>query len=486
MLWRMPAYSKQPLRNPLLRATVAKAQADGHGYIWPMKKIFPLIIVLIFLSVVGIVILQISWVRNLLRVQEVNMLYKAQIASLEVANELSRQVGSSQGLRLNRINRLMPPNMSINTRKPPTISQRYTDREIQQMLLKAFANQGLHDLKFEFAITNAVGQIEEVELQSPDFYAALLDTNYSITRIYPIAPEQGSDFEGLTMAEEQLHITIPEFQKQLIRSVQWMLVGAALFSLVILAAFYISVRTLLEQKKLSEIKSDFINNMTHEFKTPLATISLAVDMVRNKAVQANPEKLSYFSDIIKEENKRMNKHVETILQAAVMDRQELKINLRPLNVHPIIEEIASKFTLQLQDKNGRIELLLNAAHQTIHADEVHFTNMINNLVDNAVKYSNDEVLIKISTHSSKKRLLIRVADNGIGMSKETVKRIFEKFYRAHTGNVHNVKGFGLGMSYVKSIVDAHKGRIRVESIQGKGSTFTVELPMADDLPDADV
>ena len=234
---------------------------------------------------------------------------------------------------------------------------------------------------------------------------------------------------------------------------------------------------LLRQKKLSEIKNDFINNMTHEFKTPLATISLAVDALRNDKVLQDRTKMDYFSSIIKEENKRMNKHVETILQAAVMDRQELQLNKQPIHVHDLIHEIMDNYTLQLDDKNGTADLNLSARQDYIEADPVHFRNLISNLIDNAVKYSKDNLELKITTHSTNKNLVIRVEDNGIGMTKETVRRIFEKFYRAHTGNIHNVKGFGLGLSYVKTIIDAHNGKIKVESVLGRGSAFTLELPL---------
>ncbi|WP_315820862.1 HAMP domain-containing sensor histidine kinase [Paraflavitalea speifideaquila] len=249
------------------------------------------------------------------------------------------------------------------------------------------------------------------------------------------------------------------------------------FTIMIIAAFYVTVTALLRQKKLSEIKNDFINNMTHEFKTPLATISLAVDALRNDKVLQDRTKMDYFSSIIKEENKRMNKHVETILQAAVMDRQELQLNKQPLHVHDLIHEIMDNYTLQLDEKQGRADLNLSARQDYIEADPVHFRNLISNLIDNAVKYSKENLVLKITTHSTNKNLVIRVEDNGIGMTKETVRRIFEKFYRAHTGNLHNVKGFGLGLSYVKTIVDAHNGKIKVESILGRGSAFTLELPL---------
>jgi two-component system phosphate regulon sensor histidine kinase PhoR len=218
--------------------------------------------------------------------------------------------------------------------------------------------------------------------------------------------------------------------------------------------------------------------MTHEFKTPLATISLAVDALRNDKVAQDREKMNYFSSIIKEENKRMNKHVETILQAAVMDRQEITLNRVPLHVHDLIHEIMDNYILVLDEKGAHAELSLDAKFDFVEADQVHFRNLISNLVDNAVKYSKENLLIKIATYNTNKAIGIRIEDNGIGMSKETVRRIFEKFFRAHTGNIHNVKGFGLGLSYVKTVVDAHDGKIKVDSVLGKGSAFTLEIPLA--------
>jgi two-component system phosphate regulon sensor histidine kinase PhoR len=173
----------------------------------------------------------------------------------------------------------------------------------------------------------------------------------------------------------------------------------------------------------------------------------------------------------------MNKQVETILQAALTDRQELQLNLKPINVHQVIHKALENFSLQLQDRHGKAELFLNAKNDLIHADEVHFTNLVSNLIDNAIKYSKDNLLIKIQTQSNHKVITIRIEDNGIGMSKETVKRIFEKFYRAHTGNLHNVKGFGLGLSYVKTVVDAHQGKIKVESVPNKGTSFIIDIPL---------
>jgi two-component system phosphate regulon sensor histidine kinase PhoR len=313
-------------------------------------------------------------------------------------------------------------------------------------------------------------------VQSPNFVQEYNDSANNPNFFVPIqAPENTAS--SAVLPDEGILVVLEDFNGLVQGQMRIMIVGAIFFTLMIIAAFYVTVKALLTQKKLSEIKNDFINNMTHEFKTPLATISLAVDALRNEKVVHDREKSGYFTGIIKEENKRMNKQVETILQASLLDRQEQQLNLRSLHAHIIIGAAMENFRLQLDGKGGNSELQLNAKNDLVEADEVHFTNLITNLIDNAVKYSKENLLIRISTQSTAKNLVIRIEDNGIGMSKETQRRIFEKFYRAHTGNLHNVKGFGLGLSYVKTIVEAHRGKIKVDSVIGKGTNFTLEFPL---------
>lgn len=446
--------------------------------LYHMKKVFPAIVILITLSLAGIIFFQISWLQNLLQVQEQKVLYKLDKASWDAVQEFRKQASTGPGMHLrNRpAKRGAPGDMFSFTPVPrATISMLYNADEVYDKLKKAFDKEDLNHLRFEFAVTSEYDEFV-VELQSRNFIEESLDTLSNRRRLVPI-PDESSTLQG-PIGYENLVIIIPDFKSQVWQSLTWMLVISGVFTLILVTAFYLTLKTLFDQKKLSEIKSDFINNMTHEFKTPLATISLAVDALRNQKVQSDTEKMQYFSGIIKEENMRMNKHVETILQAALMEKQELKLNLKSLSAHDIIRDVMDNFELVFHEKNASSQLLLNAQRDTVMVDEVHFTNLISNLVDNAVKYSKDNLSLKIITHSTNKHLVIRIEDNGIGMSKETVKRIFEKFYRAHTGNLHNVKGFGLGMSYVKTVIDAHKGKIKVESTQGKGSTFTVELPLA--------
>jgi two-component system phosphate regulon sensor histidine kinase PhoR len=440
-----------------------------------MKKTFPVIIVLITLSLFGLILLQVSWLRNLLQLREAQLITKLNEAGTLVANDLSKAVYGSQAIRPQRRGGMrLGPDFPLYVLRPRTVAEKFSLQDVNARLKNAFDVEEIRGTKFEFAVFNSNA---DVEMNTPGFERESADTINNRELVIAIVPDSGSDMEGLAPFEH-LVIVFPGFKGQVWKSQRWVVFGAAVFLIVILAAFYVTVKTLLNQKKLSEIKSDFINNMTHEFKTPLATISLAVDALRNEKVQRDPGKMQYFSGIIKEENRRMNKHVETILQAAISERQELNLNLDLLHAHEIIRHTMDNYQLQLHDKNGSASLLLNAKNDLVKVDEVHFTNMISNLVDNAIKYSNERLRIKISTHSTAHYLVIRIEDNGIGMSKETLKRIFEKFYRAHTGNLHNVKGFGLGMNYVKTVIDAHKGKIKVESVVGQGSSFTVEIPLA--------
>lgn len=441
-----------------------------------MKRTFPIIVILISLSLLGLFLLQASWFDNLMEVTKSQLSEKINTVGVSVANDIGKTTRSSQPLRLNRRGGLLlGSELQIKLFRQPTVEERFTMEEVREKIEKEFDRVQLGKLKFEFAISDVEG---DYEFYSPGYEQEFWDTINNKRNYYAILRD--TDNLALTETNELLIIIVPDVENQVWTSLRWILVGAITFMLIIIAAFYVTVKTLLNQKKLSQIKSDFINNMTHEFKTPLATISLAVDALRSPKVQANPEKGAYFTNIIKEENIRMNKHVETILQAAFLEKQELNLTLSKVAVHDMIQEVVSTFELQLNDKNGKIDFLLNASNDFISADDAHFRNLISNLIDNAIKYSQDPVHIKISTHSTKNHLVIRIEDNGIGMSKESVKRVFEKFYRAHTGNLHNVKGFGLGMSYVKTVIDAHKGKIKVDSAIGKGTSFTIEVPLMHD------
>lgn len=444
-----------------------------------MKKIFPVIIVLISLSLVGIITIQLLWIKNMVLLRREQVRHNLDDATKDVAEELARHKASYPGTLGKLLPGLRTEDATIDIFKSITVGQRFSTAEIEQKIHKAFLKNDLKNIRFEFGLAAiGPGYSPRMERQSKDFVAFYQDSIHNLSTTIPLIAPSGSPGENLS-SDEVLMVVIPDYKDIVLKSLGLNIVTAILFTIIIITAFYLTLRTMLRQKKLSEIKNDFINNMTHEFKTPLATISLAVDALKNEKVMGSPEKMTYFSSIIKEENQRMNRQVETILKAALMEKQEVQLMLRPIHLHEVIENVVDNFTLQLEDKNGKAEVFLNATNDLIDADEVHLSNLVNNLIDNSIKYSKDNVPpdIRITTSSDDKKIMIRLEDNGIGMSKETVKRIFEKFYRAHTGNIHNVKGFGLGLSYVKTMVEAHGGDIKVESVLGKGSVFNIELPL---------
>ena len=434
-----------------------------------MKRIFPVITILIFLSLLGLIFFQFLWIRQTMMSKQEQLEQLVGLVTFRVGEQLIEEKGKLSPFEKKRSRDALTP-MDIF---PPSLANSFTRDEIRVQIKKIFNDHGLKKLPFEFAIfpANLMGD----DLQSENFLELSLDTTENKQFVTALSAPSGSNTEGVA-PEELLSIIIPHLKNVVWKQLAWMVAGAILFTIIIFTAFFITVRALLKQKKLSEIKSDFINNMTHEFKTPLATISLAVDALKNEKVINDREKTEYFSGIIKEENKRMNKQVETILQAAMLDKQEIQLNLKLSHAHDLINSALNNVRLPMEEKQGQLEIQLNATNDQVFVDEVHFTNVVNNLLDNAIKYSKEHPLIRLCTSNVSGYFRIKIEDNGIGMNKETLHRIFEKFYRAHTGNIHNVKGFGLGLSYVKTIIDAHKGKIKADSTLGKGSCFIIEFP----------
>ncbi len=424
-----------------------------------MKKVFPLIVVLISLSVLGIIFIQVSWIQNSVQLRQ-----KQRNQDLEHAiTQIRESLYDAYLFNTGEIGYLSPESRQFYLQSftvdyiPKTELTRRIDTALKRYNIRE---------PFEYSVTNI--------FQMPTVSSDGFDRNADATFLeIPLSTADAKFYETL-------HIAILEKRSFLIRKMSWYIAGSILFTIIIISAFTLTIRTLFNQKKLSEIKSDFINNMTHELKTPLATISLAIDALTNEKVIHDTDKIRYYSAMIKDENKRMNKQVEKILQSARIEKQDIKLNLQVLNAHEIISKVADNVNLQVLDKSGKLTLDTNADSFKIIADEVHFSNVVFNLLDNAIKYSKEDLEINISTRNQGKMFVLKVKDNGIGMSKETQSRVFEKFYRAHTGNLHNVKGFGLGLSYVKAIVEAHGGKIKVDSALGKGSTFSVFFPTTED------
>ncbi|NSL88607.1 sensor histidine kinase [Chitinophaga solisilvae] len=452
----------------------------------PLKKIFPVIVVLITLSLLGIIYIQVNWIRSAIAIKREQIAERSVNMIRDVQNDMLYTRQTVITFKLNDPNAFDRTNpafslegLPINQPLPP-VRKFFKLQELRNLIATNMRKNHLDTSNFEFAIIVPQTSLgADLQLKSPGFVKMLQEnekdsldaTNH---RKYQIQIVPLEDAMNIGPDTESLMVIMPT-DDSIAKQLGIMITGGILFTMIIVTAFALTIRTLLNQKKLSEIKSDFINNMTHELKTPLATISLAIDAIGNEKVLSKPDKIQYFSGIIKEENKRMNKQVESILQSALLEKDEIGLKLQATDVHNVIRNTTDNLQLQLASRNGVVDLQLDAINPVIMADDVHFSNVIFNLLDNAIKYSNENLEIRIQTYNTRKSLVLVITDNGIGMSRDTISRIFEKFYRAHTGNVHNVKGFGLGLTYVKAIVDAHKGKIKVESTLGKGSKFTLEF-----------
>jgi two-component system phosphate regulon sensor histidine kinase PhoR len=275
----------------------------------------------------------------------------------------------------------------------------------------------------------------------------------------------------------QLLVSFPQKKKFLFSEILAITLLSIVFTLIIIIAYANALHQLIKQRHISEIKTDFINNMTHEFKTPIATINLALDAIKNPKVIDDKEKVFRYLQMIRDENKRMHAQVENVLRISKLEKKELDITKENLDIQEIIEDAIEHVHLIIEDRGGVINTHFDALRTSALLSDVHFTNLMVNILDNAIKYSPEAPEIDIYTENIKDSILIKVQDKGLGMSKVAQKRIFEKFYREHTGDIHNVKGHGLGLAYVKRIVEDHNGHIFVESEKGKGSTFIIKIPL---------
>lgn len=275
-----------------------------------------------------------------------------------------------------------------------------------------------------------------------------------------------------------VNIFFPTLDNYIFSSVKFM-IPSIIFTVVLLITFIFTIYIIFRQKRLTEIKNDFINNMTHEFKTPISTISLAAQMLNDPAVGKSPVMFKHISGVINDETKRLRFQVEKVLQMSMFERQSVTLKKKEIDAHELITGVVNTFRLKVEKNNGTLEAELNAQDPVIFVDEMHFTNVVFNLLDNAVKYKSPDrdIALKIRTWNESGKLCISIEDNGIGIKKENLKKIFDKFYRVHTGNLHDVKGFGLGLAYVKKIIADHKGSIRAESELNVGTKFIITIPL---------
>jgi len=341
------------------------------------------------------------------------------------------------------------------------IYKRVSSRQVETYLRRELKDEGI-DIKFEYAVYD---DDLATKVQTEDFEKA---NAYHGIRIF---------LDNNNESSYTLWVDFPDRKKFLLSSILWMIVLSIIFTSVIIIAYSSAIYQLIKQRQISQIKTDFINNMTHEFKTPIATINLALDAIRNPKVINDQEKVKRYLGMIKEENKRMHAQVENVLRISKLERNELNISKERIELHDLVEDAITHVQLLVEDRNGYVKTHLDAVKSSILANETHFTNVIVNVLDNAIKYSDEAPKIDVYTENIGDDVILKIVDQGNGMSKQVAKRVFEKFYREHTGNVHNVKGHGLGLAYVKRIVDDHQGHISVESEKGKGSTFIIKLPL---------
>ncbi len=357
--------------------------------------------------------------------------------------------------------------LSQSSNRP--ITERADSSQVNSYLRAELNNNGI-PLKWQYAIVDRNGKI----LYKTYGYDENVDKDDLFTQtLFPNDPESRRCY---------LNVYFPERDKYIFSSIKFMIPSFG-FTFVLLVVFLCTIVIAFRQKKLSEMKNDFINNMTHEFKTPISTISLAAQMLNDDSVRKSGTMLQHISTVINDETKRLRFQVEKVLQMSMFDRQKATLKLQEVNANQLIQNIVSTFKLKVEKYGGRIDARLDAEIADVKVDEMHFTNVIFNLLDNAVKYRRDDTPLELMVSTrciANNKVEITVADNGVGIKKEDLKKVFEKFYRVSTGNRHDVKGFGLGLAYVHKMVTELKGEIRVESEINKGSKFIITLPLIND------
>ena len=348
------------------------------------------------------------------------------------------------------------------------IAERADSGKVATYLRMELANNGL-DLPFEFAVVNRQGAA--VYHSAGYMPEQVGNDNMFVQTLFP------NDTRNLMY---YLKVYFPTKRDYIMSSLNY-IIPAFIMTFVLLVVFVITIYLIFRQKKLTDMKNDFINNMTHEFKTPISTISLAAQMLNDSSVRKSSNMLEHISNVINDETKRLRFQVEKVLQMSMFERQTATLKLQDVDANTIVENIIHTFKIKVEKYGGHIEAVLKAEQSIIHVDEMHFTNVIFNLLDNAVKYRREDESLKLSVTTrdvSGGRLEVTVADNGIGIRREDLKKIFEKFYRVPTGNLHDVKGFGLGLAYVNKMVRELGGQITVESEIGQGTRFIITLPLA--------
>ena len=436
------------------------------------------VIILGVISLSSILLVQLLWVRKTIEIQSTSIAIQQKSDSLNL-KEFSEQTSLALRNVLNIISSAIEDSsdqygaikqLNVNQFKVDII-QELDPYYLETLLKKALYNQNIHE-DFTFGIYDCFTN----QLTFSKLYKFTDDSLYTLVNNNII----GLDSARLKLKNDGHYFTVffPNVQNKLPQNTvflsPWIYISTIVFLVLIFFGF--SLATIIKQKRLSEVITDFINNMTHELKTPIATISLSSEMIMRLETDDDLEKAKKYAGIIFKENKRLETQVERVLNISTLDTENTTLNKKSLDFHELLVEVKDTFDFNQLANGGKILIENNASVFTIQADPIHITNVVYNLLDNAVKYSTTKPVISITTKNERNHLVIEIKDNGIGIRKEDLKMIFDKFYRVSTGNIHDIKGFGLGLFYVKLIINEHNGSIDVKSKLGEGSTFTIKLP----------
>ncbi|MBP7166325.1 MAG: HAMP domain-containing histidine kinase [Bacteroidia bacterium] len=367
--------------------------------------------------------------------------------------------------RLKKLNSMMQKLTFQIVDPSGNIFNRISKESLDSIIRRELFNRGLN-LNFSYGVYKEKGK-EWLHLSENADSVMLKYSDYKLM-LFP---------NDVFKRNEMLSISFSDKLNYLLDGIWVVLLFSIAFTVLIIWGFAYTLKVVLRQKKLADIKNDFINNMTHEFKTPIATIAIANESMRDPRIYQVPEKLEFYNNIIRDENQRMLRQVETVLQMAQIDKGEVKLKMEDTDINDLVETAVSSMSLTVEQREGKITVNNEAVQTTILADPTHILNVLINILDNANKYSPESPVITVNVYNQPESVIIEISDKGIGMSKEVLKKIFDTFYRATSGNIHDVKGFGLGLSYVKAILTEHQGTIEVESEPLKGSTFTINLPL---------
>lgn len=403
------------------------------------------------ISVVGIIVTQLYWVKKSLNLQDDQFNHRVNVALNTVSNRLI--ANSNKNIELEALNRISNNYYTLD------FSSTVPTKNLEDYLITEFRNQYLYE-PFEYAL-----------------FDCNTDTLIFGKYIYSV---ENQNIERLSIRSnkvENYYIGILFPRKKSYFTDDWTILAVfSVLVIIVLLFFSFSIITILKQKQIGEIKNDFVNNMTHEFKTPIATIGLASEVLMRDNISQQPEKINHYATIISEENQRLKSQVENVLQVALTDAKKISMTFEPLDMHKIIEKSIRNVEVRAHERGGKIEARLNAKLSIISGDKVHITNILHNLLDNALKYCDKTPEIVIETKNRGQYIDISVQDNGEGVASDKITHIFDKFYRVGSGNLHDVKGFGIGLFYVKNIVKLHKGSISLKSKLGQGSTFHISFP----------